>query len=227
MGESSEQKYSRIQRDIQAAILKNYPNPERKGCPGAAVVEGLAANPDGITAKDEANPKSVWYHVAHCSPCYADFLDARAAYRRKAVRQRITRRSIIASCLVAAAAGAGWVIVARDQPRSVEIDLERYMTTRGVGENGSHPVPTIPTGRLHVRLKLPRDSAEGLYSVEFSKDGARVPFFSTTAWSSGAGGDRAISFDARILVSSGRYTLGVRNDHRGVWRYFPVVMVAR
>jgi hypothetical protein len=227
MAESSEEKYNRIQRDIQTAILKNYPNPERKGCLGAAVIKGLAANPDGVTAEDDVNPESAWHHVTHCSPCYAEFLDARAEYRREAVRRRTTRRSIVVSCLVAAAAGAGWVIVERDRPRFVEIDLERFMATRSVGDNGSPGVPTIPTGRVHVRLKLPRDSAEGLYSVQLLKDGAAEPFFSTTAQSSRAGNGRSISLDARVLVGPGRYTLGVRNDDRGVWRYCPVVMVAR
>ena len=56
MEESSEQKYDRIQREIQSAILKNYPNPERIGCRGKAVVEPFAKNPDRITASAGSFP---------------------------------------------------------------------------------------------------------------------------------------------------------------------------
>jgi hypothetical protein len=49
MNESPEEKYCRLQNEIQRGILRGYPNPERCGCPGDAVVRNLAANPDTIT----------------------------------------------------------------------------------------------------------------------------------------------------------------------------------
>ena len=79
MSESTEEKYRRLQREIQGAILRNYPNPNRQGCPGDATVRSLAANPDSIKAKDEADEQGAWYHIAHCSPCYASFLELRDA----------------------------------------------------------------------------------------------------------------------------------------------------
>ena len=81
MNESSEEKYRRLQSEIQRAILRNYPNPDRQGCPGDATVRNLAANPDSIKAEDEADEQGVWYHITHCSPCYASFLELRAAGR--------------------------------------------------------------------------------------------------------------------------------------------------
>ena len=81
MTESSEEKYYRLQSAIQRGILRGYPNPERRGCPGDAAVRNLAANPDSITNEDETDEQSVWYHVAHCSPCYASFLELRNAGR--------------------------------------------------------------------------------------------------------------------------------------------------
>lgn len=81
MNESSEEKYRRLQAEIQSAILRNYPNPDRQGCPGDATVRNLAANPDSIKAEDEADEQSAWYHITHCSPCYASFLELRDAGR--------------------------------------------------------------------------------------------------------------------------------------------------
>jgi len=83
MSESLEKKYGRLQDEIQRAILRSYPNPGRRGCPGVGVISDLAANPDGITAEDEMNEQSAWYHVTHCSPCYASFLDLRNAGRAR------------------------------------------------------------------------------------------------------------------------------------------------
>ena len=81
MSESTEEKYRRLQREIQGAILRNYPNPNRQGCPGDATVRSLAANPDSIKAEDEADEQGAWYHITHCSPCYANFLELREAGR--------------------------------------------------------------------------------------------------------------------------------------------------
>ena len=77
MDETPEQKYARLQREIQNAILSEYPNPERRGCPGRTVVESFAKNPDQITVEEDRNPDSKWYHITHCSPCYAEFLELR------------------------------------------------------------------------------------------------------------------------------------------------------
>src|ERR1700704_1730668 len=81
MNESPEQRYIRLQAEIQDAILRNYPNPERVGCPGDLVVADFARNPAKVTAEAEADEHSSWYHISHCSPCYATFLELRATAR--------------------------------------------------------------------------------------------------------------------------------------------------
>ena len=77
MNESPEEKYCRLQREIQGAILQNYPNLERRGCPGGAMLRELAAHPDRIRTQDEANVDGAWHHITHCSPCYLIFLELR------------------------------------------------------------------------------------------------------------------------------------------------------
>ena len=81
MNESPEEKYGRLQGEIQRAILRSYPNPERQGCPAEAAIRNFAMNPDTITAEDETDEHGEWYHITHCSPCYASFLELRNAGR--------------------------------------------------------------------------------------------------------------------------------------------------
>lgn len=83
MKESPEEKYHRLQSEIQRAILQNYPNPDRKGCPGQDAIGGFAADPDSIKAGYEADEQCAWYHVTHCSPCYASFLELRKSGRNQ------------------------------------------------------------------------------------------------------------------------------------------------
>jgi hypothetical protein len=74
MSESPEQKWDRIQKKIQQAILTAYPNPNREGCPGSAGLMDLARRAAAL-ATLEGDPG--WEHVTHCSPCYKEFLEAR------------------------------------------------------------------------------------------------------------------------------------------------------
>jgi hypothetical protein len=103
MNESTEEKYRRLQREIQGAILRNYPNPKRQGCPGDATVRKLAANPDSIKAEDDGDEQGAWHHITHCSPCYASFLGLRDAGRADLGE----RESIAVGC-AAAPRRRGW-----------------------------------------------------------------------------------------------------------------------
>lgn len=74
--ESAEEKFDRLKSQIQAIVLRSYPNPERKGCPDLGGVEEVARRAGAdITDTMEDNPD--YQHIMHCSPCYAEFLAAR------------------------------------------------------------------------------------------------------------------------------------------------------
>src|SRR5712692_6692632 len=78
---------------LQQAVLRNYPNPERKGCPGTNVLEEIARQ--WLPPEDDR-----WMHVIHCSPCYREFLDLRRAYlkerRHAQLRSRLLKAIAIA-----------------------------------------------------------------------------------------------------------------------------------
>jgi hypothetical protein len=75
MAETPREKYERLQKFIQDAILRDYPNPERVGCPENAVIREVAF-------REELTKDPVWEHITHCSPCYAEFLQLKEEWRR-------------------------------------------------------------------------------------------------------------------------------------------------
>lgn len=79
MHEPPEQKWNRVQKKIQQAILTSYPNPNRDGCLDGDGLSDLArrAAELGTLEGDDG-----WEHVTHCSPCYQDYLAARDQLRK-------------------------------------------------------------------------------------------------------------------------------------------------
>ena len=74
--ETGEQKYNRLSKVLQAIMLRSYPNPERIDCPDLDAVEEVARQvTDDISDKMKENAH--YEHIMHCSPCYAEFLEAR------------------------------------------------------------------------------------------------------------------------------------------------------
>ena len=50
------------------ALLSEFPNPERIGCPDATLLKGIASHKVPLA---QADP---WLdHITSCSPCYGDF----------------------------------------------------------------------------------------------------------------------------------------------------------
>ncbi len=97
---------SRDPDPIEQLLLTAYPNPERKGCPGRDVLTNLAGK-----ERDADDPN--WYHVWHCSPCYAEFKQLRdARWEREKVREqrrsRATWVTVVAAALVVIVSGAVW-----------------------------------------------------------------------------------------------------------------------
>ena len=71
--ESPHARFDRLKKQLQDSILRDYPNPERQGCPGNAAVRELAHRPLDYSLEGSPN----WQHLTHCSECYREFLDIR------------------------------------------------------------------------------------------------------------------------------------------------------
>ena len=72
--ETPQEKWDRLQSEIQEGILKGYPNPERRGCLDSDGIHALAQRSAQFDDTIEDDPN--WKHVTHCSPCYAEYLEA-------------------------------------------------------------------------------------------------------------------------------------------------------
>ena len=102
MDESADQIFEDLQDIVQQAILREFPNPERKGCPGQESLRELANRP-------RPTRDAVWEHVTHCSPCYEEFLGLRTQVKAELQRQHRTvlrRRVAVAAVVVVLAGGA-------------------------------------------------------------------------------------------------------------------------
>lgn len=175
--ESSDTHYERLKHQLQQTILTEYPNPERKGCPGEVVLRGLAARylDDGV--QEDPN----WHHVTHCSPCYREFLDIRAETKRAGKAKKFG----VAAGLVAAATA---LIVAalyftrqpavprQERPQIAElvyrprvVDLEgRSITRSDEGQAETKPI-LLGRGPEELTIRLPFGSRPGKYEVQVLK----------------------------------------------------------
>jgi hypothetical protein len=75
--------WTRVQRNLQEAILTSYPNPNRVGCPGTDEVRRLAMLSLDLSIELEDAEPERWEHITHCSPCYKEYLDIRAGLKKK------------------------------------------------------------------------------------------------------------------------------------------------
>ena len=159
--ESPDAKFDRLKSQLQNSILSDYPNPERKGCPGEAVLKELAARP--LDDSLEGNPH--WHHVTHCSECYREFFGFRAELRRKA-KARLAKIGV-ASVAAAALIAVGAFLAVREstrpkRPQNAElvfrqriVDLQgRAMTRSEEGKEDTKPIvlqrepEALPTAAL-------------------------------------------------------------------------------
>jgi len=218
---------SRDPDPIEQLLLTAYPNPERKGCPGHEVLANLAGK-----ERDADDPN--WYHVWHCSPCYAEFKQLRDArwQKEKVQEQRRTRATWIA---VAAAAilvvvfGAAWWIQRNRQPGPVEmaqvtLNLSDLDAKRDVGQD--HPIRLHPLPRKvdGVRIILPRFSDEGQYTVAVlkSKDtGTALAVAKAPSVKNGQQLLVSVQLDLS-RAAPGTYLLGTRLDGGDQIYYYPL-----
>jgi hypothetical protein len=220
MDETPEQKFDRISRAVQESILRNYPNPERKGCPGDDVVREVAA-------RTELKTDDAWEHITHCSPCYAEFLEFKKAIRHgKAIR----RRTAI-GLLAAATAAIPIMVITRLNSRSYDRqigdwNLEASASSRGPGTDTGETAPQrAEKARGYIRVHLPLGSEPGEYKLQIrkSEDGPAVQQATATAEiiNGHTQANFAVDLDA---LPSGSYFAAIRGSSR-VWRVYPLIIM--
>ena len=220
---------------IEELLLRAYPNPERKGCPGPEVIRALASK--AVPPEDAA-----WEHIWKCSPCFAEFKELRDARRRneRAVRRKRNIYSAAAAAIILVCIGAALAAFFLNRPRAVRqqgaiaekpaktpaypaavLNLEGVSTTRSAEKNtgrGPVQIQTLPRRAVDLTVYLPRGSEDGQYQLEFL-NGRDEVLLSSTAQAVIARGLTEFSTPLDLTkFASGTYTVRSRRLPDGAWR---------
>ncbi len=213
---------------IEQLLLTAYPNPERKGCPGRSVLESLANQ-----ERDQSDPN--WYHIWHCSPCFAEFKELRdARWEREASqaqrRRRVTWGTIAAVACLAAILVFWRLRVFRErvpvQTAQILINLYNYEVQRGAGQQMNIQLPPLPRALDDLQIVLPRFSEPGTYTVAvFPLKNSEAALVSATGHTVADG--EKLELRVRLNLSdelSGDYKLGTRLEGEGLVYYYPLTI---
>lgn len=225
--ESPEAKYDRLKRQLQQSILSQYPNPERKGCPGSEALRNLAAQPSDEEIEDNTN----WHHVTHCSECYREVLEMRARIKDHTERRSQLVQWAVAAVVLAIAVGMFLVgrshkIVWPDRPQNAEIVYNKItidIPTMTRSEDGRSSSPIIFERKPEeLTVNLPVGSKAGSYEFRILKN--ELPVVATRADAALQNGTTAFMVKINLSkVAPGSYSMSVRQVPWD-WNYFPVVV---
>ena len=156
----SERDEKRILDALGRGLLREFPNPDRTGCPGSDVLKRIASHEMPLAEAEK------WLdHLGSCSPCYSDFLQFQASYRRRRIR---TLLAIAASILIVASL-VGWTLLhKRDNSplaQTATLDLRDRSVARGTEPNPNEQPLEIHRAAKRLTIFLPLGSSEGPYDV--------------------------------------------------------------
>jgi hypothetical protein len=201
-----EKEEKRILDVFNRGLLKEFPNPDRTGCPGSDVLRRIATRQMPFSEGQE------WLdHLGSCSPCYSDFLQLQVAFRRRRMR---TLLAIAASILiVTGVTGRASFLKQRHAvtTQAAVLDLRNRSVPRGTESNpSSEPPLEISRDAPRLEVYLPLGSSEGAYELEITDQEANTVF-------TGSGiakieeGITSLTLAANLSsVSRGQYVLKLR-----------------
>jgi len=150
----------RILDVLGRGLLKDFPNPERIGCPGVEVLKKIASHEMPLSEAEK------WLdHLGSCSPCYADFKRLQEAHDSR--RRRMLLATAAGILLVATV--AGWALLrSRNDNLATQtaiLDLRNRSVARGTETNPDEQPLELNRVTKKVKILLPLGSSEGPYDV--------------------------------------------------------------
>ena len=201
-------------------LSREFPNPQRVGCPDSAVLRGIASRKLRL-----ADAEPCLEHLSSCSPCFQQFSD----FRKEAAGQRRRKYAFLGAAAVLIIALAGWLWVKTqysDQSTETEVlDLRNVSPVHGHDpiQADQHHLE-LHRWCKHLILELPNGSKEGADEVALlSETGAPVLASSGTARSKDKGGILKLDLDVS-RVHPGQYFLGLRQPGEE-WTRYPVRVI--
>ena len=201
---------------LNRGLLKEFPNPDRVGCPGSDVLQRIASRGIPLSEADK------WLdHLGSCSPCYRDFLQFQAA-------QRTQRRKILlafAASILIVAGFAGWAVIRNQNPSAVAqtavLDLRDRSPSRGGDSNSTEPQLEIGQNVSRLEIYLPLGSSDGTYELSIRSQDANSVF---TGRGTAKVEEGITSLSAEVNLSSvspGLYHLQLRKVG-SAWNSYPL-----
>lgn len=224
--ESPESKFDRLKKQLQDSILRDYPNPERKGCPGGAVLQELAERPLERAVEDDPH----WQHITHCSECYREFLAFNNAFRQqaKARRVRVGWGVAVAAIVIVIAVlvGVNQGLLFQRRPQNAELAwVKRTVvvpSSNRSADSGEQKPIYLERLPLELTIELPVGSKAGAYELQLKmNDRAVVSTGGTAEIQNGT-----TAFNAKINLSQlepGSYSMVIRQVPLD-WNLYPVVI---
>jgi hypothetical protein len=224
--ESPESKFDRLKKQLQDAILRDYPNPERNGCPGAAVLRELAERPLDRAVEDDPH----WQHITHCSECYREFLAFNNAFRRQAKTRRVRVSWGVAFAaiviLIAVLVGVRQGSLFQRRPQNAELAWVKRTVVVPSENRSADPGEQKPIYLerlpLELTVELPVGSKAGDYELQLKmNDRAVVSTGGTAEIQNGT-----TAFATRVNLSQlepGSYSMVIRQVPLD-WNLYPVVI---
>ncbi len=170
--EFSQSETEQLRQAFQKAVLNDFPNPDRIGCPtDKQVLKSIAAKT--LPMADPA-----WRHTARCSPCFREVKAFEAELRGRPGGEKLAL--VIAAIVLIGVA----LFFFRDRLsmrqavpyETATLDLRGYTALRGEGEKpgeGMRPV-SLGRARLTVKVLLPVGAEEGRYEYKLLNDGLQT-----------------------------------------------------
>ena len=214
----SERDEKRILDALGRGLLKEFPNPDRAGCPGSDVLKRIASH-----AMPLAEAEKWLDHLTSCSPCYRDFSELQTGYRQRRMQ---TALAIAASILIVVGV-AGWALFfKKNGPPVVQtavLDLRNHSVPRGGELNPGEQPLELSRAVKRLNVYLPLGSAEGPYELRIAITTGSAIF---TANGVASLKDGVTSIETTVdlsSASSGPYVLQIRKPN-SEWNSYPLLL---
>ena len=232
MGESfSDDDLRDLHRMLQQMALAAYPNPQREGCPGSAVLDEVASAP--IPFQHPA-----YEHIKRCSPCLQEMLNLRGpkVRARKAAALRGKKMwgitGILAACLFVAVSLL-WPVLSRNHNQfsfkpvtgaTVVWNMQMISAHRGDDAESKQLRLNAPAQKEHISVVLPLGSDDGQYELQIRRTKEGSVLMSFTGMAHLNAGNTNLEMDADLsTLSPGSYWVAFRHADAS-WRVVPLLV---
>ena len=214
----------RLLETFQEAALRDFPNPDRIGCPGPEFLRKLARDRKSVPIGD---PRLT--HVTRCSPCFRELMAIR---NHSATASQVRRMVLAAAGVVCVAAVGMWQFTRLHGLGSgsgtyiaATLDLKDRSVIRG---GDAAPTPEmdslrLPRERLSLTIILPFASETGTYEVKILRELGQ-PLLTASGQARLKTGATLLNVRLNLTqITSGRYLVGIRRVPLD-WTFHPVMI---